>query len=393
MVVLSVRTCLRGHPLPVDRSTPRQHLMRLVAAPVVALMVMWSAVLPAPVTAATTWTRNLWVSSAFLYQDPYYTACVAAAAMTMLNTIAYRGTGGDAFRWTPYRVRNNTSNPRDYRDMTSILYFSRTNDTLSGRSPGTDAHGWRNALNAYGWGSATMTDPAQRVYDDRSYTSMDSAIKAAVRAIARYGMPVGVLAWAGQHAQVMTGYEVTGADPAESSDFTVRYVYLSDPLRSNALVNHRVGYEALRTGSLRYRFQSYRQTDSPYDDPYAPGWKRSAVRSSVGSSEWYHRWVLILPIRAGAVVPDPTPTPTPPPDPTPTPAPDPTPTPTPAAPPAVGTTTPPAAAGTPSPQPARGTPSPLPVEQTASPEPTPAPTADPVSSAAPDTSAEPTPTP
>ena len=43
-----------------------------------------------------------------------------------------------------------------------------------------------------------------------------------------------MLGWAGGHAQVIHGYVVTGEDPRISSDFTVQWVYLSDPLRSSA---------------------------------------------------------------------------------------------------------------------------------------------------------------
>ena len=98
------------------------------------------------------------MSSAFLYQDPYYTACTAASTMFMLNTIAYRDTGGNGFAWTPYRVKSNKADTADYRDMTSILAFARRNDTLRSTSAGSDPHGWRNALNHYGWGRDAMTD-------------------------------------------------------------------------------------------------------------------------------------------------------------------------------------------------------------------------------------------
>src|SRR4051794_24210065 len=75
-----------------------------------------------PASAATLWTKNLYTPSAFLYQDPYSNACTAAATMIMLNTIAYRHSGGPRFIWQPYRVQNGASTS-DYRDMTSILYF------------------------------------------------------------------------------------------------------------------------------------------------------------------------------------------------------------------------------------------------------------------------------
>lgn len=285
-----------------------------------------------PASAATTWTRNLYNWRAFVYQDPYATACTAASAMIMLNVIAYQHAGGDAFRWTPYRVKNNKTNPADHRDMTSILAMERGHDTLALLGSGSDAHGWGNALNYYGWGLAAMTDPTRSVYDDLEFSSYDAAVHTAVRAIAQYAMPVGIVGWAGRHAQVMTGYVVDGADPAVSDAFTVRYIYLSDPLYADHIVNLKVSNSSFRAGMLRLRFQAYRETDSPYDDKYTPGFKRSSVSPTRGPSEWYHRWVILAPIRAGMPpVAPPSPDPSPTPAPTPTPDPNPTPTPTPAA--------------------------------------------------------------
>jgi hypothetical protein len=297
---------------------------------VVGLLALFVQSAPAPARAAQTWTTNLYTSRAFLYQDPYSTACTAAATMIMLNTIAYRHTGGATFRWTPTRVKNDP-NRTNYHDMISILMYERAHDTLSVYGSGSDGHGWRNALNAYGWGSTAMTDPTKMVYDDLEFTSYDSAVHAAVRAIARYQMPVGILTWAGRHAQVMTGFVVDGDDPRISDSFTVRYVYLSDPLYGDHLVNTKVSNATFKSGSWQVRFQLYRETDSPYDDVYKPGWKRSSVAPSRGTSEWYHRWVIVAPIRAMVplVLPDPTPDPTP--TPTPTPTLDPTPTPAPSA--------------------------------------------------------------
>jgi hypothetical protein len=293
------------------------------------------------VYAAQTWTVNLYTWRAFLYQDPFATACTAATTMIMLNTIAYRHAGGEGFLWTPYRVKNDTANRYDFRDMTSILWFERAHDTLSAFGAGSDAHGWRNALNYYGWGSKAMTDPASAVYDDLEYGSYDTAVHAAVRAIAKFGLPVGIISWAGRHAQVMTGYVVDGADPASSDAFTVRDIYLSDPLYKDGYVNTMVSNASFKAGALHLRFQSYREADSPYDDPYQPGWKRSSV--SYGSSEWYQRWVIVAPIRAGLPDANPTPTPSPTPSPIPTPTPDPTPAPsvTPTAAPTIAPTAPP----------------------------------------------------
>jgi len=306
----------RGRPASLRRSV----------ALIVGVAVLACQLATAPAIAAQTWTKNLYTPQAFLYQDPYATACTAAATMIMLNTIAYRQAGGEAFRWTPYRVKNNTRNRADYRDMTSILWFERGHDTLSAYGAGSDGHGWRNALNSYGWGGAAMTNPAVSVYDDLEYTTYDAAVHAAVVAIARYDMPVGILAWGGRHAQVMTGYVVDGEDPAISDAFTVQYVYLSDPLYSDHFVNAKVSNTLFKWGTWRIRFQSYRETDSPYDDIYTPGWRRSAVTPSRGPSEWYARWVIVAPIRAVVPAsPDPSPSPTT--SPTPEPTPDPSPTP------------------------------------------------------------------
>ncbi|MDQ3128450.1 MAG: hypothetical protein M3Q66_08370, partial [Chloroflexota bacterium] len=252
------------------------------------ILLLLAALVPATVGAGTVWKLNLYRSSGFLYQDPYYTACVAASTMMMLNFTDLADTGGNGFRWTNYRTQN-SSDRAQVRDMTSILYFSRNHDTLSLGRPGSDAHGWRNALNYYGWGAEAINDPNKRVYDDRAYSTFDTAIKAAVRAIAVYRKPVGMLGWAGGHAQVITGFSVTGEDPATSSNFTVNGLYLSDPLRSNAIVNKYLGRLTLKTGNLRFRFRAYRESDSPLDDSYSVGWRRSSV--SYAPSEWYGRFV------------------------------------------------------------------------------------------------------
>lgn len=294
------------------RRRQRHAIVALIAAMGIAASVGANAAF-----GATTWSRNLYNSNGVVFQDPYPTACTAAAAMMMLNFTALRQTGGEGFIWRTNRTHN-SSDPTNYRDMTSILYFERTHDTLRSSGIGSDPHGWRNALNYYGWGRTAMTDATKRVYNDIQFTSSGAAIKAAVRAIARYNKPVGILGWAGQHAQVMTGYVVSGANPAVSGDFTVRYVYLTDPLRSDGLVNAKISLRSFQTGSLRYRFRAYRESDSPYDDSYSSGWRRSSVLPSVSTSEWYRRWVIIAPVRSGLPETSSTPNPTPTPSPTPT---------------------------------------------------------------------------
>lgn len=287
----------RSLPPATMRSSRRRALLRpLLGVLVAAALVLGAA--PRPASALATWAQNLWVSSAFVYQDPYWNACTAAATMTMLNTIAHRGSGGRGFAWTPYRVKK-SDDPAELRDMTSILSFARRHDTLDASGRGSDPHGWRNALNYYGWGEAAMVDPSLMPYVDRAYITFDAALRAAVKGVARRRMPVGLLAWAGAHAQVLTGYVVSGEDPRVSNRFTVVAVYLSDPLRSDELVNRRVSYDTLRSGTRIVRFRAYREADSPFDDPYVAGTIAGSIPPAAGPSEWYARWVVILPRRNG----------------------------------------------------------------------------------------------
>ena len=205
--------------------------------------------------------------------------------MMMLNFIDLNDSGGDGFRWTTYRTKN-SSVKSNVRDMTSILSFARSHDTLSAGRPGSDPHGWRNALNYYGWGGAALVDSSKRVYDDHAYTSFDAALKEAVTSMARFRKPVGVLARAGHHAQVATGYVVTGEDPATSDNFVVNGLYVTDPLASAGIVNRYVTRATLLSGNLRYRFQTYREADSPLTTRIRPaiGRARSPRRPRSGTA-------------------------------------------------------------------------------------------------------------
>ena len=117
---------------------------------------------------------------------------------------------------------------------------------------GSDPHGWRNALNYYGWGPAALVAGA-RVYDDLSYSSFDGAMKAAVRALVATGKPVGLLGWRGAHAQMVTGYYGLVGDPfartppaGTSTPSRSRGFYLTDPLRTSKAVNRARSYASLR---------------------------------------------------------------------------------------------------------------------------------------------------
>ncbi len=225
-----------------------------------------------------TYSRNLY-STLVRYQNPDMTSCVAASTLIMLNEVATKGHRGEGFAWA-----TSTALAR----QRSIIRWARAHDTLEPGPGGTDPNGWRNALNQYGWGD--YQDPETMTYEVFASTSLTSTVKSAIAAIAHYRRPVGILAWAGGHAQVLNGYVVYGQDPAVSMDFTVQYVYLTDPLKRDALRNRKISYWNMVHGPLKYRLRTYRQTDSPLDDPYTPGLLAS-------DDAWYGRYVIVLPVR------------------------------------------------------------------------------------------------
>jgi hypothetical protein len=240
---------------------------------------------PQPSGLRQTYRKDLYDAASIRYQDPDMTACTAASTEVMLNLISRRGTHDGGFVWTP---------TTSYDTQESVLTWERAHHTLDAGAPGSDPHGWRNALNYYGW--SQYTSPAVRHYDDIAYASFDDAVRAAVVALARENQPVGLLGWAGGHAQIMTGYEVYGLDPATSSDFAVQAVYITDVLASNHLLDVRITYSALQSGPTVYRFRAYEWKDSAADDPYTPG--------TVASwREWYGKWVIVAPVSPQSAVP------------------------------------------------------------------------------------------
>jgi hypothetical protein len=269
----------------------RRFLPRVLA---VSLFVVVAGQLLAPSAgnAAASWRFDMYDGSGVMYQDPDYTACVATSTQMMLNTIygsgekefslggfsvwdRFKPQAGPVFSWKP-----STS----YTTQERILTFERAHMTMLPSSPGTDPHGWRNGLNYYGWGNVSSG-----VYADRSFTSFDAAAKAVVHAVAVYGKPAGILGWYGGHAQFITGYAVSGADPRTGSmAFSVTGVYLTDPLRSQAMRDKWLSYSTWRYSLPRIAFKQYWQKDSPMVDP---------IDGRAGSAEWYGRWVAILPVR------------------------------------------------------------------------------------------------
>ncbi len=237
------------------------------------------AVSGALLVTAGSFTMNLYDAAGVRYQDPDYTACVAASTLMMLNFTARKGAPGSGFQW---------SVSTSYAMQETALGWDRAHMTQVTSHAGVDATGWRNGLNHFGWGSHTNVDTM--VYRITAATSYQVAVKGIVRAMARFRKPVGIMGWAGGHAQIVNGYRVVGLDPATSDTFSVLAVYLTDPLASDQMRNTSISTSAFGSGSLKYRFRPYAYTDSPYDDPDLPG-SRAAYLS------WYGRWVFVGPVR------------------------------------------------------------------------------------------------
>jgi hypothetical protein len=244
-------------------------------------------VVSAPMAAASapaTWKADLYDARAVIWQEPDGSACTSAAAQMMLNIVAYES--GSEYLAPPDSLAPRTA-PRWHVDtshetMEALQAYERSNMTMLASSAGADPHGWRNALNYFGWGSVNAG-----VYRDSAYFSFDDAARAVVTSVARTGSPVGILARGGSHAQLVTGYVVTGEDPRIGDNFTIQGVYLTDPLRRVAMRDAWIPLDDWRSGAEAVRFSRYLQNDSPY---------RDGLDGNVGTSEWYGKWVIVSPV-------------------------------------------------------------------------------------------------
>ena len=221
-----------------------------------------------------TWSLDLYDPKAERWQNPDKTACTAASTISMLNTIAHSG-ASEGMTWKP---------TTSYSAQETILAFERSHMTMDAADPGTDPHGWRNALNFYGWGSVNAG-----VYADQSFKTLEGATKAAVSALATTGKPVGVLAHYGKHAEFITGYKVSGEDPTTgSTQFTVLGIALTDPWQAYNRRDAYISYSRWSGGSQTVRFTPYMQVDSR---------RRDAIDRKVGKNEWLGKYVIVAPVK------------------------------------------------------------------------------------------------
>jgi hypothetical protein len=154
-------------------------------------------------TPAGPFSINLYRKGVFVHQaDKEW--CVAAAAQSMLNVIRLREDG------TPPDTSAKTQKAL-YRRIEQLTTWK---DSHNG---GTGPGGWAALLTEQGY-----------PYEVRAYPSRSAAMRAAATALRETRRPVGILAWAGVHSWVLTGYTAT-ADPATTQKFTVTTARVIDP--------------------------------------------------------------------------------------------------------------------------------------------------------------------
>jgi hypothetical protein len=228
-----------------------------------------------------TWKFNMYHSSLARMQNPDYRACTAASTQSMLNMIAFSyDEEADLQReGTLPRPPLKWQIDMSYGKMERILAYERDNMTMSWAYAGSDPHGWRNALNVYGWGSINAG-----VYRDSSYPSFDAAARATVLSLARHHRPVGILGWFGRHAQYITGYVVQGEDPRVGDLWSIVGVYVSDPLTGDLMRNAFLSLATWKSGPYYQRFSPYFQSES---------WVRDPIDGGIGAREWYRKYVII----------------------------------------------------------------------------------------------------
>lgn len=156
-----------------------------------------------PKPAAGPYSMNLYRPGVFVHQadDDW---CVAAAVQNMLNVIRLREEG---------RAPDMTTRTQRalYRRIVELTTWE---DSHNG---GTGPEGWARILRENGY-----------PYELRAYDTRSAAMKAAATALRETRRPVGVLAWAGVHSWVLTGFTAT-ADPARTRDFSLTTARILDP--------------------------------------------------------------------------------------------------------------------------------------------------------------------
>ena len=246
------------------------------------------------------YSQDTYAAQGYRTENPDRTACVATSIQIMLNYI--RKSGAEI----PWGVDTSFSKQEE------ILKWIRNHDAYPDGKIGSDMVGWRDGLEHFGGVP----------YAIMTFDSFNAAAKQIVKSIAEYNMPVGILGWAGRHAQIITGYDVVGNDPRKSDNFVIKDFRVTDPLEADRMIHEKVKYGTLRGGPRRIRYKRDTDTYSTLIDP--------VTGDNPADKNWIGKFVMVVPVDNN--IPEPTPTPrptaTPTHEPTPTPTLQPTPTPT-----------------------------------------------------------------
>jgi hypothetical protein len=188
-----------------------------------------AALVPGSAGAATSYSVDVSKRGDFVAQTNFV-QCVGASMQMMLNMIE----------------------PGRDRTATTQLRLQTLARAWSGARPdgrqrqGASVRGWAAGLNILGAGPYRLVGT----------TTLGEAVRAAAKAIASTGRPVGLLMWRGRHAWVMSGFTAT-ADPRTTGDFRVIRAIVHDPLYPHGSAvwgpSPRPG-EAITVGALGRQF-------------------------------------------------------------------------------------------------------------------------------------------
>ncbi len=154
---------------------------------------------PTPTAQREPFSLNLYAEGDFVSQYTKY-HCLPAAMQVMINIIA--DGPADTTRETQDRL---------YELARTFLIPPYVGDK------GAQPEGWAEGLNVEGVGPYVVAVRPTR----------DEAIRLAASQMRLAGKPVGLLAWRGAHAWVMSGFEAD-ADPLLFDDFVLSGVYIED---------------------------------------------------------------------------------------------------------------------------------------------------------------------
>ncbi len=179
---------------------PRQRRRPLAALALAGAMLVGLA--PGSAVATAGYTVDVSKRGDFVAQTNFV-QCVGASMQMMLNMIE---PGRDRTASTQLRLQT--------------LARAWSGSRPDGRQrQGASVRGWAAGLNILGAGPYRLVGT----------TTLGEAVRAAARAIAVTGRPVGLLMWRGRHAWVMSGFSAT-ADPKMTDDFRVTRAIVHDPL-------------------------------------------------------------------------------------------------------------------------------------------------------------------